>query len=404
LNAGAADSEDEDDLVSHDKEHAQEVNEHMEESLAALFGQGDYVESSADPNPDENGIAIQGAPPGWMPPVPPPSFDPNKPPKTNKGEPEFIAVDNPGNWPKYAYQAQFHKNGTYSSHALPTGATPVPADGHGKRVWKDWEFHYKGWYGPDDVPYRSGATRSDPFPANRKGCMDKEKLTKLGLTKERMDCGDGRPDALFWYQLILPMCDPKQSGVPGDGRKAFYTEVEWMSNVYAMGQLRMGMSYGHAYLPTNAAELLRWDGVVAMDGVKGGSDGAILRRFNKDDKNTAYCPYIANAFTKTRWLQLKRVFKLNDNATEKKKKGEPGYDPAYKYNMIFDVIIANVNYITKYAALDLCGDETTYAHEGYGEDQSGLVHLIMGKPGVTCGGQIIVVNDVGRIRPRAYTE
>jgi hypothetical protein len=230
--------------------------------------------------------------------------------------------------------------------------------------------------------------------------MDKVKLTKLGLTKERMDVGDGRPDALFWYQLILPMCDPKQSGVPGDGRKAFYTEVEWMSNCYAMGQLRMGMLHGHAFLPTNAAELLRWDGVVAMDGVRGGSNGAILRRFNKEDKNTAYCAYIANAFTKTRWLQLKRVIKLNNNANIKKK-GNDGYEPAYKYDMIFDVIISNVNYLTKEAALDMCSDETTYAHEGgYGEVDSGL---IMGKPGVTRSGQIVIVNDVGRIRPRAYT-
>jgi hypothetical protein len=77
--------------------------------------------------------------------------------------------------------------------------------------------------------------------------MEKVKLTKLGLTKERMDVGDGRPDALFWYQLLLPMCDPKQSGVPDDGRKAFYTEVKWMSNCYTMGRLRMGMSYGHAF-------------------------------------------------------------------------------------------------------------------------------------------------------------
>jgi hypothetical protein len=198
------------------------------------------------------------------------------------------------------------------------------------------------------------------------------------------------------------MCDPKQSGVPDDGRKAFYTEVEWMSNCYAMGQLRMGMLYGHAFLPPNAAELLRWDGVVAMDGVRGGSKGAILRRFNKEDKTTAYCPYIANAFTKTRWLQLKRVIKLNNNANIKKK-GNGGYEPAYKYDMIFDIIISNVNFLTKEAALDMCGDETTYAHEGYGGADSGLVRLIMGKPGVTRGGQIVIVNDVGRIRPRAYT-
>jgi hypothetical protein len=73
LNSGAADSEDEDDLVGHDKELAQEVTVHIEESIAALFGQGDYVESSADPNPNDTGIShLQGAPPGWMPPVPPP--------------------------------------------------------------------------------------------------------------------------------------------------------------------------------------------------------------------------------------------------------------------------------------------------------------------------------------------
>jgi hypothetical protein len=149
---------------------------------------------------------------------PPPSFNPNKPPKANKGEPEFTAVDNPGNWSKYTFQAQFNRQGKYTCHALPTGATPVPVDGKGKRTWKDWEFHYNGWYGPDDVPYRLGATRSNPFPAARKGCIDKVKLAKLGLTKERMNVGDGRPDALFFYQLILPMCDPKQSGVQGDGR------------------------------------------------------------------------------------------------------------------------------------------------------------------------------------------
>jgi hypothetical protein len=73
LNSGAADSEDEDDLVGHDEELAQEVTDHMEESLAAIFGQGDYVESSADPNPNDTGYShLQGAPPGWMPPVPPP--------------------------------------------------------------------------------------------------------------------------------------------------------------------------------------------------------------------------------------------------------------------------------------------------------------------------------------------
>jgi hypothetical protein len=76
-----------------------------------------------------------------------------------------------------------------------------------------------------------------------------------------------------------------------------------------------------------------------------------------------------------------------------------GYNPAYKYDFIFDTIISNVNAVTRYACLDLCGDETTYAHEGYGEKDTSLVTHILNKPGVTRGGQIVVVD---RIRPRAY--
>jgi hypothetical protein len=37
------------------------------------------------------------------------------------------------------------------------------------------------------------------------------------LTKERMQKGD----ALFFYQLLLPICDPSRSGVQDDPRKPF---------------------------------------------------------------------------------------------------------------------------------------------------------------------------------------
>jgi hypothetical protein len=109
----------------------------------------------------------------------------------------FTAVDNPGNWDKYTFQPQFEKKtGNYTCHSLPTGARPCPPNAQGNRTRDGWEFHYNGWYGPDDLPHRSsGATRNSPFPESRKGCMDKVKLTTLGLTKERMDVGDGRPDA-----------------------------------------------------------------------------------------------------------------------------------------------------------------------------------------------------------------
>jgi hypothetical protein len=114
----------------------------------------------------------------------------------------------------------------------------------------------------------------------------------------------GRPDALFLYQLLLPICDPAQSGVVNDPRKGFYTEVAVMSNSYAITDCRIGPDYGHSFGLTHAAELLWCDGVTVMDGVRGGSKGAILCCFDSNKENTAYCPHITRAFTKQRWLTL----------------------------------------------------------------------------------------------------
>ena len=109
---------------------------------------------------------------------------------------------------------------------------------------------------------------------------------------------------------------------------------------------------------------------------------------------------ISKAMRCSRWSQIKRVDKLNDNRA-KKKKGDPGYNPAYKYDMLFDVITHNVNAITLCADLDGCGDETTFPYQGYGEAGSGLVQRIKKKPGVTKGAQLVMVTDVHRIRPSA---
>ena len=55
--------------------------------------------------------------------------------------------------------------------------------------------------------------------------LDAEKLKQHGLTKERMMNDMELPDAAFFYQLLLPYCDPEKSGIPNDKRKAFYTKV-----------------------------------------------------------------------------------------------------------------------------------------------------------------------------------
>jgi hypothetical protein len=79
-----------------------------------------------------------------------------------------------------------------------------------------WQFFYDGWINPT-APYRRGATNTNMFPKEMDGSLDPVVLQKLGLTKERMQKGD----ALFFYQLLLPICDPSRSGVQDDPRKPF---------------------------------------------------------------------------------------------------------------------------------------------------------------------------------------
>ena len=70
--------------------------------------------------------------------------------------------------------------------------------------------------------------------------------------------------------------------------------------------------------------------------------------------------------------------------------------------MIYNVLVDNLNAITEEAQLDLCGYETMWGHGGYGEAGSGLIGQVLNKPGVTEGGQIVMISNVHRIWPRAY--
>jgi hypothetical protein len=328
----------------------------------------------------------------------PPDFKP-KVPNTAKGEPSFLSLDNPGNWSEYTFRPEFakkDKGGKYTYHSLPTGAVPVPIK-DGKREAGGWEFHYKGWKhdSVDDAPsFRSGASPENLFPKTRQGCLDAKLLKKMGLTEARM----AKEDALFFLQLLLPMCDPAKSGIDVDPRRPYYTKVESWTQKYATA-LGLGGSYGHEFKPILAQELLHFDAALIRDGVHGGSDGALYRRWQTS--STIFDPRIANSITHTRWLQIKRTIKLCDNDLAPKR-GETGYDPAYKYDYIYRTIIDNLNALTERAELDLCGDETTYGHMGFGEPGSGLVARIMGKPGISKGGQIVLVSDASRNRPRIY--
>ena len=318
--------------------------------------------------------------------------------KTEKGEPTFLDVDNPGKWSEFTYRPRFEKTGEkkYVHHVLPTGAKPVPVNAEGKRIVDGWEFHYDKWISEAaaNEKNRSGATSTAPFPESRKGRLDYDLLKKMKLTKKRLVEGD----ALFFLQLLLPIGDPKKSGIENDPRMPYYSEVERWTQKYATS-LGLGGSYGHSFKEAMLDELLHFDSAVIRDGVHGGTDGAIYRRWKLGE--TTFDPEIARSITHTRWLQLKRTYKLCDNETAPKK-GEEGYDPAYKFDYIFKCVINNVNELSYSADLDLCGDETTWAHNGFGEAGTGLLTRVMGKPGVTKGGQIVLLADAYRNRPRAY--
>ena len=81
------------------------------------------------------------------------------------------------------------------------------------------------------------------------------------------------------------------------------------------------------------------------------------------------------------------------------KRGTAHYNPAYKFNSLMKTIVHNTNAVTLEAELDQCGDETTWGFMGYGENGTGLVAGITAKPGVSRGGQIVIVSDVSRPRP-----
>lgn len=355
---------------------------------------------------------IPGAPAGWSPPGSSLGWTPAE---RKHGQPPFEAIDNPAKWSEFTFRPHFtgtvKKNDIkYAYHCLPTGATPVPLNADGNRSVGGWDFHYKDWNRQrhaETMPiYRSGATRDNMFPECRKGSLDGELLSNLGLTAARMcEKEDGAPDALFFYQLLLPIHhigDKKVTTIENDPRLPFYTNVSVWSNMYAAGELRiLGSGYGHQFHSVEPPELLQWDGSLVMDGVLGGSKGGILRRFDTREGNTLYNELMAKTFTKSRWLELKRVYKMCNNLTSKKR-GEDGYNPAYKYDYLFKTLVHNVNAMTLQAGLDLAGDETTFGFNGWGESGTGLLGLIMNKPGITRGGQIVVAVDVDRIRPRAY--
>ena len=264
-------------------------------------------------------VKIASPPPDWKPPTA----------QESRGEPKFEELDNPGSWPQYCFRPVFNGRSSstkYRHHALPTGAIPVPKnDEGGRREYNGWTFHYNGWTNPGPS-HRQGATMGNMFPEGTEGCLDANVLKKLGLTKSRMQS----TDALFFLQLILPICNTEFSGVKDDPRISYYHDVETHTNStkFASG---MGGSYGHNWTPTTSKELVTFDGVLVRDGVLGGTQGALHRRWDK--LGPCYSPEIARMMTLTRFGELKRNIKLcNNDKAPKKGEGKSKSSSVLRFN------------------------------------------------------------------------
>ena len=123
-------------------------------------------------------------------PLPPDTWSPDLA-KLELNEPLLDNVDNPGKWCNFTFRPEFEpmsKGGKYKGHYLSTGARPVPPDENGERKIGDWSFHYDGWKSNKNFG-RADITETEMFPDSRKGCLDKDMLEKLGLTKEKNEYG-----------------------------------------------------------------------------------------------------------------------------------------------------------------------------------------------------------------------
>eukprot|EP00957_Ditylum_brightwellii_P188523 14352308-Ditylum_brightwellii.AAC.1 len=199
-------------------------------------------------------------------------------------------------------------------------------------------------------------------------------------------------DVLWFYQLILPMCEIKKSAVGKDPRQSYYSKVGTWTNIYA-AHLGLGGAYSKKIENIKIDELVKWNGILICNGECGGSDGGIHRQWQE---GADYDPHIDDTMQHSKLLQIKRTLKLNNNE-KTSKRGEAGYDPAHKFDFLWKTIVHNFNAVTKQARLDLTGDETSWGNQGWGEPESGLVKRILNKSGVCKCGQIVLLCDQDRI-------
>ncbi len=70
---------------------------------------------------------------------------------------------------------------------------------------------------------------------------------------------------------------------------------------------------------------------------------------------------------------IKKYFKLSNNLAEPKR-GMPNYDPCSRYDLIYRVMVHNINQVTRRADSDGTIDESSWGFGGYMAECGG--HLV----------------------------
>ena len=120
----------------------------------------------------------------------------------------------------------------------------------------------------------NGATNNDLFPTTRLGSLDKTILKKLGIKRKILETND----FLFFYQLILPICNTEKLGFRGDEQLSYYAQVKEWSNLCAY-QIGLGGSYVYEFKNVPVKEIFHHDKYVVRDNVRGGNSGDIYRHW-----------------------------------------------------------------------------------------------------------------------------
>ena len=233
---GEKKTEDDNKIDSDSEDDANDDCDSADDGIQAdLLNEGvDFEDRDDEAIDDMNGVdfvaqGLLGAPLGWFPPDPPDNWTGYVPQYDAPAEED---VDNPGGWSLYPFAARYNSKKKYEGHFTPSGARVVPVNDDGIRQIGNWKFHYQGWTADefDKGTYvRGDAVYGNLKPPSRKGSLDADVLRNHGLTEDRMINGD----ALFFYQLLFPISNPKVSGVEGDNRMPYFSYASICTNVYA---------------------------------------------------------------------------------------------------------------------------------------------------------------------------